>query len=164
MRKLFKFSVYKGNENLNSFLTRWIQKRIVAAATIGGNTVFTKIYELTHVNWIFFIRRKCSTWNTNLWWTLPLNNYPLSTCPIWLTHSSWFLVFVYGMFLFLPPFVLHILPSWTLGLETVFKLWNLFKDTLKISERHFFDVRHETGIVDTLPHRVLWMFDLFKNI
>ena len=28
------------NENLNSFLTRWVQKRIVAAATIWGNMVF----------------------------------------------------------------------------------------------------------------------------
>ena len=40
MRKLFKFSLHKGIENLNSFLTRWIQKRIVAAATIWGNTVY----------------------------------------------------------------------------------------------------------------------------
>ena len=42
MRKLFKFSLHKRNENLNSFLTSWIQKRIVAAATIWGNTVFKK--------------------------------------------------------------------------------------------------------------------------
>ena len=41
MRKIFKFSLHKGYENLNSFLTRWIQKRIVAAATIWGNTVCT---------------------------------------------------------------------------------------------------------------------------
>ena len=32
-RKLFKFSLHKGNENLKSFLTRWIQKLIVAEAT-----------------------------------------------------------------------------------------------------------------------------------
>ena len=53
---------------MNSFLTRWIQKRIVAAATIWWNTVYTLYLYLIRrlwiclYRWIFFSRRRVFCW------------------------------------------------------------------------------------------------------
>ena len=67
------------NKNLNSFLTRWVQKRIVAAPTIWGNMYLTSTFDSQVLTLSIWNSNKVAEWAP----PVPTMDVDVSMIDIW---------------------------------------------------------------------------------